>query len=92
MNNTNTSSTIKLSPLIYKLAERCYTEIYNKEVVAILHDLLIDEGQDQLAKWLRKCMDTSLCRGHRCHVVVCLNHSMSVEETLKYTTEKGHAE
>ncbi len=48
----------------------------------VLHDLLIDEGQDQLAGYLHHCIYNSSCKGMECNVIIYLASGMSYNQVI----------
>ncbi len=75
----------KPSKLVYSVAGEIRQ--HRHKDVAILHDLLVDEGQEYLAECLMSCIKHSGCHGVSCHVVVRLAEGYGYEELVEYCKE-----
>ncbi len=62
----DTTTETPVSPLVRELANRACQGDY--DAAKILHDVLVDEGQDLLASYLRRCITHSRCKGTMCDV------------------------
>ncbi len=80
---------VQVVSTLQKMANLAY---YRQDVEAVcaLHDMLIDEGHDQLAKYLHHCISHCKSKGLGCNVVTQLAQGESPENVAAYCKNWRH--